>query len=193
MKFGPVRDTGFAEQAVSQISWRKVLNNWAILALDKLLDWTRLTVGQIQIKINVTQKQLWQTGLWLPIHGQLFHGAGFRLFVEQYQELSNSLHKLPQKSLIFPLLLFSVWLTINWSIFGSDFLGSNGEAKTFLSRNGKVIIRMRGLPFDSGAKEVVSGYLDLSSSVIDFSAGNKFTFVVSVCLPVIWEQLFYND
>lgn len=35
-------------------------------------------------------------------------------------------------------------------------LGSNAEAKTFLSRNGKVIIRMRGLPFDAVAKDVVS-------------------------------------
>ena len=35
-------------------------------------------------------------------------------------------------------------------------LGSNNEAKTFLSRNGKIIIRMRGLPFDAGSKDVVS-------------------------------------
>ena len=34
--------------------------------------------------------------------------------------------------------------------------GSNSEAKVFLSRNGKVIVRMRGLPFDATAKEVVS-------------------------------------
>jgi hypothetical protein len=36
------------------------------------------------------------------------------------------------------------------------FEGSNSEAKVFLSRNGKVIVRMRGLPFDATAKEVVS-------------------------------------
>jgi len=35
------------------------------------------------------------------------------------------------------------------------FLGSNSEAQAFLQRNGQVIIRMRGLPFDATAKDVV--------------------------------------
>ena len=34
--------------------------------------------------------------------------------------------------------------------------GSNSEAQSFLSRNGQVIVRMRGLPFDASAKDVVS-------------------------------------
>jgi epithelial splicing regulatory protein 1/2 len=37
-------------------------------------------------------------------------------------------------------------------------LGSNSEAQAFLQRNGQVIIRMRGLPFDATAKDVVSIY-----------------------------------
>lgn len=35
------------------------------------------------------------------------------------------------------------------------YLGSNSEAQAFLQRNGQVIIRMRGLPFDATAKDVV--------------------------------------
>jgi hypothetical protein len=35
-------------------------------------------------------------------------------------------------------------------------IGSNSEAQAFLQRNGQVIIRMRGLPFDATAKDVVS-------------------------------------
>ena len=34
-------------------------------------------------------------------------------------------------------------------------LGSNSEAQAFLQRDGQVIIRMRGLPFDATAKDVV--------------------------------------
>ena len=34
--------------------------------------------------------------------------------------------------------------------------GSNSEAQAFLQRDGQVIIRMRGLPFDATAKDVVS-------------------------------------
>jgi hypothetical protein len=37
-------------------------------------------------------------------------------------------------------------------------LGSNSEAQAFLQRDGQVIIRMRGLPFDATAKDVVSIY-----------------------------------
>jgi len=37
-----------------------------------------------------------------------------------------------------------------------SFVGSNSEAQAFLQRNGQVIIRMRGLPFDATAKDVVS-------------------------------------
>ena len=32
----------------------------------------------------------------------------------------------------------------------------NDEAKIFLNRNGRVIVRMRGLPFESNGKDVVS-------------------------------------
>ena len=35
-------------------------------------------------------------------------------------------------------------------------LGNNKEAQAFLSRGGQVIIRMRGLPYDASAKQVVS-------------------------------------
>ena len=36
--------------------------------------------------------------------------------------------------------------------------GSNSEAQAFLQRDGQVIIRMRGLPFDATAKDVVSAH-----------------------------------
>ena len=36
-----------------------------------------------------------------------------------------------------------------------NFQGSNSEAQAFLQRDGQVIIRMRGLPFDAVAKDVV--------------------------------------
>lgn len=47
------------------------------------------------------------------------------------------------------------------NLFEFDFytnlrLGSNSDAQTFLQRNGQVIIRMRGLPFDATSKDVVS-------------------------------------
>jgi hypothetical protein len=50
--------------------------------------------------------------------------------------------------LIFYLFFFIIYLNFN--------LGSNSEAQAFLQRNGQVIIRMRGLPFDANAKDVVS-------------------------------------
>ncbi len=34
--------------------------------------------------------------------------------------------------------------------------GSNREAQQFLSKGAQVIIRMRGLPYDASAKQVVS-------------------------------------
>ena len=37
-----------------------------------------------------------------------------------------------------------------------DVSGNNTEAQEFLSRGGQVIIRMRGLPYDCTAKQVVS-------------------------------------
>ena len=37
-------------------------------------------------------------------------------------------------------------------------LGNNKEAQQFLSRGGQVIIRMRGLPYEATAKQVVSFY-----------------------------------
>jgi epithelial splicing regulatory protein 1/2 len=43
---------------------------------------------------------------------------------------------------------------------GDDFVsvagGTNGEAHAFLSRGAQVIVRMRGLPYDCTAKQVVS-------------------------------------
>ena len=38
-------------------------------------------------------------------------------------------------------------------------LGNNLEAQKFLSRKAQVIIRMRGLPYDASAKQVVSSYI----------------------------------
>ncbi|CAF0942517.1 unnamed protein product [Brachionus calyciflorus] len=63
---------------------------------------------------------------------------------------------------------------------GKDFLsvagGSNNEVKTFLTRNGKIIIRMRGLPFDSTAKDVVDFFKrgDYSCDIVDDEAGVLF-------------------
>ena len=37
-----------------------------------------------------------------------------------------------------------------------EYLGTNSEAHAFLQRDGQVIIRMRGLPFDATVKDVVS-------------------------------------
>ena len=45
------------------------------------------------------------------------------------------------------------------------FLGNNSEAQEFLSRGGKVIIRMRGLPYDCTQKQVVI-YVFTSSMLI---------------------------
>ncbi len=42
------------------------------------------------------------------------------------------------------------------NVFRTNFAGSNKEAQAFLSRGGQVIIRMRGLPYDCTAKQVVS-------------------------------------
>lgn len=43
---------------------------------------------------------------------------------------------------------------------GDDFVnvagGGNNEAQAFLSRGAQVIVRMRGLPYDAAAKQVVS-------------------------------------
>ena len=36
--------------------------------------------------------------------------------------------------------------------------GSNTEARDFLSKEGKMIVRMRGLPFNATGKEVVSTF-----------------------------------
>lgn len=41
-------------------------------------------------------------------------------------------------------------------LFISIISGSNNEAQNFLSRSGQVIVRMRGLPYDCTAKQVVS-------------------------------------
>jgi hypothetical protein len=42
--------------------------------------------------------------------------------------------------------------------------GNNKEAQQFLSRGGQVIIRMRGLPYDCTAKQVVSTGLSISGA-----------------------------
>jgi hypothetical protein len=47
---------------------------------------------------------------------------------------------------------------IYFNLFFLYILGSNSEAQAFLQRDGQVIIRMRGLPFDATAKDVVSIY-----------------------------------
>ncbi|XP_045023270.1 RNA-binding protein fusilli-like isoform X1 [Daphnia magna] len=65
---------------------------------------------------------------------------------------------------------------------GDDFIdvagGSNNEAQNFLSRSGQVIVRMRGLPYDCTAKQVVeffeSGGEDVGSTVLDGDAGVLF-------------------
>lgn len=45
---------------------------------------------------------------------------------------------------------------------GEDFLavagGASNEAQTFLSKGAQVIIRMRGLPYDCTANQVVSAF-----------------------------------
>jgi epithelial splicing regulatory protein 1/2 len=45
-------------------------------------------------------------------------------------------------------------------LFISMISGSNNEAQNFLSRSGQVIVRMRGLPYDCTAKQVVSELLN---------------------------------
>lgn len=55
---------------------------------------------------------------------------------------------------------------------GEDFLavagGSNGEAQAFLSRGAAVIVRMRGLPYDCTAKQVVSNLRSIyDTKVVD--------------------------
>jgi epithelial splicing regulatory protein 1/2 len=55
--------------------------------------------------------------------------------------------------------LFSIFLLKQLlKLFLLFILGSNSEAQAFLQRDGQVIIRMRGLPFDATAKDVVSIY-----------------------------------
>ncbi|CAF1485782.1 unnamed protein product, partial [Adineta steineri] len=63
---------------------------------------------------------------------------------------------------------------------GRDFLnvagGSNSEAQAFLQRDGQVIIRMRGLPFDATAKDVVEFFTrgDLPTATVDGEEGVLF-------------------
>ncbi|EFX70109.1 hypothetical protein DAPPUDRAFT_202511, partial [Daphnia pulex] len=65
---------------------------------------------------------------------------------------------------------------------GEDFIdvagGINNEAQNFLSRSGQVIVRMRGLPYDCTAKQVVeffeSGGEDVGSTVLDGDSGVLF-------------------
>lgn len=40
--------------------------------------------------------------------------------------------------------------------FSKFITGNNNEAQAFLSKGGQVIVRMRGLPYDCTAKQVVS-------------------------------------
>jgi epithelial splicing regulatory protein 1/2 len=50
---------------------------------------------------------------------------------------------------------------------GEDFLavagGASNEAQTFLSKGAQVIIRMRGLPYDCTANQVVSLFFKLNT------------------------------
>ncbi|CAF1600804.1 unnamed protein product, partial [Adineta ricciae] len=63
---------------------------------------------------------------------------------------------------------------------GRDFLnvagGSNSEAQAFLQRDGQVIIRMRGLPFDATAKDVIEFFTrgDIPTYVVDGEEGVLF-------------------
>ncbi|CAF4327937.1 unnamed protein product [Rotaria sp. Silwood2] len=63
---------------------------------------------------------------------------------------------------------------------GRDFLnvagGSNSEAQAFLQRDGQIIIRMRGLPFDATAKDVIEFFTrgDVPTHVVDGEEGVLF-------------------
>ncbi|CAF4135940.1 unnamed protein product, partial [Rotaria magnacalcarata] len=63
---------------------------------------------------------------------------------------------------------------------GRDFLniagGSNSEAQAFLQRDGQIIIRMRGLPFDATAKDVIEFFTrgDTPTHVVDGEDGVLF-------------------
>ncbi|XP_076343782.1 RNA-binding protein fusilli-like isoform X2 [Tachypleus tridentatus] len=63
---------------------------------------------------------------------------------------------------------------------GEDFVniagGSNNEAQTFLSRGGQVIVRMRGLPYDCTAKQVLEffGSGDNPCQILDGEEGVLF-------------------
>ncbi|XP_076335363.1 epithelial splicing regulatory protein 1-like isoform X2 [Tachypleus tridentatus] len=63
---------------------------------------------------------------------------------------------------------------------GEDFVnvagGSNNEAQTFLSRGGQVIVRMRGLPYDCTAKQVLEFFAsgDNPCEVLDSEEGVLF-------------------
>ncbi|UJR28830.1 hypothetical protein I4U23_010054 [Adineta vaga] len=63
---------------------------------------------------------------------------------------------------------------------GRDFLnvagGSNSEAQAFLQRDGQVIIRMRGLPFDATARDVIEFFTrgDIPTYVVDGEEGVLF-------------------
>lgn len=52
---------------------------------------------------------------------------------------------------------------------GEDFVGiaggTSGEAHAFLSRGAQVIVRMRGLPYDCIAKQVVYNYFIISNLI----------------------------
>ena len=57
---------------------------------------------------------------------------------------------------ILQLILMYCDIFINNMFFLISKIGSNNEAQNFLSRSGQVIVRMRGLPYDCTAKQVVS-------------------------------------
>lgn len=44
------------------------------------------------------------------------------------------------------------------------FVGNNNEAQAFLTKGAQVIVRMRGLPYDCTAKQVVNAPLQLPSA-----------------------------
>ncbi|CAF1077806.1 unnamed protein product [Rotaria magnacalcarata] len=63
---------------------------------------------------------------------------------------------------------------------GRDFLnvagGSNSEARAFLQRDGQIIIRMRGLPFDATSRDVIEFFTrgDQPTNIVDDAQGVLF-------------------
>ena len=69
----------------------------------------------------------------------------------------------------YEMIIFSYFVQI-WPFL---FLGNNTEAQEFLSRGGQVIIRMRGLPYDCTAKQVVRFFYWPTNSKTKFSLAQR--------------------